>query len=165
MSKTSATRIRNGFALFLLIIGAILCLASLAADVVGLDLTPGFGILQMFLLLLGITCLTVAIFLYLYSLRPRDAPRSLQADIGIRLAATGLVLCYVAGLADLIRIGTHIMPNFERPYVGPLQLGGFLLGIITIMMGLALYHSSRGAHWRQSSSVLDLFNGRGESDE
>jgi hypothetical protein len=165
MSKTSTTRVRQAFTRILLLLGILLCVASLAADNLGLDLTPGFGVLQIFLLLLGITCLTVAVFLYLYSLRPRTAPRSLQADIGIRLSATGLVLTYVAGLADLIRIGTHVLPGFERPYVGPLQLAGFLLGIIIIVLGMALYHSSRGAHWRESSSVLGLFNGRGESDE
>jgi hypothetical protein len=168
MTKTSTARparVRNAFMLALFIIGILLCVASLAADELGLDLTPGFGVLQIFLLLLGITCLTAAIYLYLYSLRPGDAPRSLQADIGIRLSATGLVLAYVTGLADLIRIGTHIQPNFERPYVGPLQLAGFLLGIAAIILGMGLYHSSRGAHWRKSSSVLELFNGRGESEE
>jgi hypothetical protein len=168
MSNVTAarpTRVRNAFMLALLIIGILLCVASLAADNLGFDLTPGFGVLQMFLLLLGISCLTVAGYVYLYSLRSRDAPRSLQADIGIRLSATGLVLAYVAGLADLFRIGTHVMPNFERPYVGLLQLGGLLLGIVTIIAGMALYHSSRGSHLRESSSVLELFNGRNASGE
>jgi hypothetical protein len=165
MEKTRTTRIRNVFGLGLLITGILLCVASLAADTLGLDLTPGFGVLQMFLLLLGLTCLTGAVYLYLYSLRSRSAPRSLQADIGLRLSATGLVLAYVGGLADLIRIGTHVQPAFERPFVGPLQLAGFLLGVAIIVAGMVLYHSSRGAHRRESSSLVTLLNGRGESEE
>lgn len=140
-------------------VGLILSVLSLAADHLGLDLTPGFGMVQMFQLLVGITCLTLAIFLYISDLR-KDAPRSLQADIGIRLAATGLVFAYVSGLADVIRIGTHIAPSFERPYVGPLQLGGLVLSVIIIVAGALLYYTSRSTH--HTSSMEFLLNGNGE---
>ena len=76
--------------------------------------------------------------------------------IGIRLAATGLVFVYVTGLSDLIGIGTHIEPSFERPFVGPLQLGGLVLGVLSIIIGLLLYHTSRGS--RDSSSMEFLVN-------
>ncbi len=147
--------------LLLLVLGALLVVLSLGADALGLDLTPGFGIAQMFQLLIGLTCLTLAAFLYARSLRPRNGSSSLQADIGVRLAATGLVFAYVVGLADLIGIGTHVNPRFERPYVGPFQLGGMLLAVVTIIVGLALYHTSRGAG-REKSSMEFLVNGNGE---
>lgn len=144
------------FALILFLVGNVLTILSLAAEILGLDLTPGFGIVQMLQLLLGITFLTLAGFLHVASLRPAGAPRSLQADIGIRFAATGLVFAYVSGLSDLIGIGTHIQPNFERPYVGPLQLGGIVLGIIAITTGLLLYYTSRGT--RESSALQFLLH-------
>lgn len=144
------------FALGLFLIGNVLSILSLAAEILGLDLTPGFGIVQMIQLLLGITFLTFAGFLHVASLRPAGTPRSLQADIGIRFAATGLVFAYVSGLSDLIGIGTHIEPNFERPYVGPLQLGGIVLGIIAITTGLLLYYTSRGT--RETSSLEFLLH-------
>lgn len=147
--------------LLLLILGALLIVLSLGADALGIDLTPGFGIAQMFQLLVGLTCLTLAVFLYARSLRPTGAPRSLQADIGVRLAATGLVFAYVVGLADLIGIGTHVNPRFERPFVGPFQSGGLLLAVGMIVVGVVLYHTSRGAG-REKSSMEFLVNGNGE---
>ncbi|MDX1663243.1 MAG: hypothetical protein R3272_05575 [Candidatus Promineifilaceae bacterium] len=141
--------------LLLFLIGNVLAIVSLAAELFGLDLTPGFGIVQMFQLLLGLTFLTLAGFLHLLSLREPGSSRSLQADIGIRLAATGLVFAYVSGLADLLGIGTHPHASYPRPFVGPLQLGGLVLGILSITIGLLLFYTSRGS--RESSSLAFLF--------
>jgi hypothetical protein len=88
-------------------------------------------------------------------MRSPDTGRSLQADVGIRLAATGLVFAFISGFSDLIGIGTHITPEFERPYVGPLQLGGLIVGVLSITIGLILYYTSRGQ--RESSSLESLF--------
>ena len=153
----------NLVVLLLFLIGNVLTIVSLAAEILGLDLTPGFGIVQMFQLLLGITFLTLAGFLHIYRLRDPDTPRSLQADIGVRLALTGLVFAYVSGLSDLLGIGTHVNPRFERPYVGPLQLGGLVLGIVSITVGMLLYHTSRGS--RESSALEFLLAADAEAEE
>lgn len=154
-------KVRTGLILLLVALGILLVVLALGAEWLGLNLTPGFGIVQMFQLLVGITCLTLAVFVWVWGLRPLNAPQSLQADIGVRLTATGLVFAYVTGLADLIGIGTHIDPRFERPFVGPFQLGGISLAIIIIVAGLVLYHTSRGAG-REKSSMEFLVNGNGE---
>lgn len=156
MSKAQTARIQNISIFVLIFLGIILCIISLGAEMIGIDITPGFGIVQMVQLLLGITFLTLAGFTYLKQLRPDGTPRSLQADIGVRLAATGLVFAYVTGLSDLIGIGTHVEPSFERPFVGPLQLGGLGLGVLSIIIGLLLYYTSRGA--RDTSSMEFLVN-------
>lgn len=154
MNRDFVTRVEVILSLALFVLGLILSVIALSAELVGLDLTPGFGMVQMFQLLLGLTLLTIAGYLRIHSLRPPDAPRSLQADIGIRLGATGVVLAYVTGLADLIGIGTHVEPSFGRPYVGPLQMGGLILGALMIAAGLLLYYTSRGS--RESSSLESL---------
>lgn len=156
ISKTD--RLARNVTIILVVIGLLFVAFSLGAEFLGLDITPGFGMVQMFQLLLGITALTVAIFMHINALR-QETTRSLQADIGVRLAATGLVFAYVTGLSDLIRIGTHVEPQFERPFVGPLQLGGLALAVLVIVVGLALYYTSRGT--RQKSSMEFIVNGNG----
>ncbi|MCA9917671.1 MAG: hypothetical protein KC445_06950 [Anaerolineales bacterium] len=160
--KSSKTvRLRRNVTLSLFGIGIIFTVLSLGAEFLGLDITPGFGMVQMFQLLLGITALTAALFFYINAQR-QETDRSLQADIGVRLAATGLVFAYITGLSDLIRIGTHVEPKFERPFVGPLQLGGLALAVLVIIIGLALYYTSRGT--RSKSSMEFIVNGNGNGD-
>lgn len=156
--NSKSANLRRNVTLGLFGIGLILIILSLGAEFFGLDLTPGFGMVQMFQLLVGLTALTLSLFLYIKALR-QDTPRSLQADIGVRLAATGLVFSYVTGLSDLISIGTHVEPQFERPFVGPLQLGGLALAVLVILIGLVLYYTSRGT--RQKSSMEFIVNGNG----
>ena len=139
MSKERVAQVRISMTWLLYVVGGLLCLLALGAEVIGLDFTPGFGIVQILQLLIGVTALTLAVFATLRGLRGTEAPRSLQADIGVRLTATGLVFMYVSGLSDLIQIGTHVAPNFERPYIGPLQLGGLILGLVVIVAGMLLY--------------------------
>lgn len=162
MSREKVTQVRRAILWLLLAMGTLLLVLSLAADSLGLNLTPGFGVIQMVPLLLGITCFTLAAFITLQGRRPLNSPRSLQADVGIRLAATGLIFLYVSGLSDLIGIGTHNQPEFERPFVGPLQLGGMGLGLLSILIGLYLYHTSRGA--QESSSMEFLLHGNDHHD-
>ncbi len=154
MRKDLVTQLEVIFSLILAVLGMVLSLISLGAEIMGLDLTPGFGMVQMFQLLIGLTLLTIAGFLRIHSLRSADTPRSLQADVGIRMGATGLVFAYVSGVSDLIGIGTHVDPSFDRPFVGPIQLGGLLIGVLIITAGLLLYMTSRGS--RQTSSLESL---------
>lgn len=154
MNRDFVTQVEGILSIILFIIGLALSAIALGAELLGLDLTPGFGMVQMLQLLIGLTCLTFAGYLRIHSLRPADAPRSLQADIGIRLGATGLVFAFIAGWADLIGIGTHVNPEFTRPHVGPLQLGGLIVGLIMITIGLLLYYTSRGTRETSSLEVL-----------
>ena len=151
-------RVRRAVIAVLSVLGLLLTIGAVATELLGLDLTPGFGVLQTLAFLMGLTALTIAPYLFMAAGRPPDAPRSLQADIGVRLSLTGLVFCYVTGFADLIRIGTHVQPEFERPFIGPLQLGGFVVGLLILLAGVVLYYTSRGK--RQSSSMEFILNGK-----
>jgi len=153
-----AIRVRRAFMALLAVIGLLLVVVAAAVEFLGVDLTPGFGAVQTLVFLIGISALTFAIYLHMSAGRPPEAHSSLQAGIGLRLSLTGLVLCYVSGFADLIRIGTHVQPEFERPYIGPLQLGGLLVGLFILVAGMLLYYTSRGK--RASSSMEFLLNGK-----
>jgi hypothetical protein len=162
MNREMVTRLEVISSTILFILGLVLCAIALGAELLGLDLTPGFGMIQMVELLIGLTLLTVGGYLRVHSLRNKGAPRSLQADIGIRLGATGLTFAYVTGVADLIGIGTHVEPNFTRPFVGPLQLGGLIIGVLMITAGLLLYYTSRGT---RHASTLRWLLPEGRDDD
>ena len=162
MNREIVVRVERITSVIFFVLGLVSVGLALGAEVLGLDLTPGFGMVQMLQVLVGLTLLTMAGFLRIHSLRAADAPRSLQADIGVRLGATGLVFAYTLGWADLIGIGTHVNPDFERPFVGPLQLGGLILGMVMIMAGIVLYYTSRGT--RQTSALESLLP-NGSRDE
>lgn len=159
MKNGKSVQLRRLAMVGLLLLGGLLSVVALGAEFLGLDRTPGFGMLQTFQLLVGITFITVGVYIRLQDFR-RGAPRSLQADIGVRLSLTGLVFCYVAGLSDLLRIGTHVMPRFERPFVGPLQVGGMVLGLVVIVVGMVLYYTSSSPE--KSSSMEFIVNGNGK---
>jgi len=156
--SSKAARVRRAVIAVLSLLGVALVVTAAAVELFGLDLTPGFGVLQTLAFLAGVTALTIAIYLWMNASRPPDTPRSLQADIGLRLSLTALVFCYVAGFADLIRIGTHVQPEFERPFIGPLQLGGLVFGLVVLVSGMALFYTSRGK--RASSSMEFILNGK-----
>ncbi len=153
-----AIRVRRAVMALLSVIGLLLVVVAAAVELLGLDLTPGFGVVQTLVFLIGVSALTLAIYLYMSAGRPPEARSSLQAGIGMRLSLTGLVFCYVSGFADLIRLGTHIQPEFERPFIGPLQFGGLLVGMFILIAGMLLYYTSRGK--RASSSMEFLLNGK-----
>ncbi|MGB1251497.1 MAG: hypothetical protein ACPG8W_12835 [Candidatus Promineifilaceae bacterium] len=148
--QNGARRIRMIVTLILFGIGILLVGLSLSAELIGLNFTSGFGVVQMAELVAGLTFLTLSGFLRIQTLRQPESPRSLQADIGVRLAATGLVFCYVAGFSDILQIGTHCTAEIREtvvdciPVVGNWQLGGIVLGVISIAIGMALYFTSRG---------------------
>lgn len=162
VANSRVNRIRHAFIITLVVVGLLLVLISLLSDQLGIDRTPGFGMVQMFLLLIGLTALTTAVFTYLFS-QGEHMQRSLQADIGLRLAATGLTFAYVAGLADLLQIGTHPHPDFERPFVGWLQVTGIGVGLFSIVIGIFLFYTSR--RLQGASSMEFIINGNGRSTE
>ncbi len=103
----------------------------------GLDITPDIGIVQIGVLLAGITFMTLGGYVYMYATRHRAQPRRLREDIGVRLIATGLVIAYATGFADVLGIGSHF--GAERPLFGPLQAWGVALGVLVIIVGVFIY--------------------------
>lgn len=106
--------------------------------IIRLDLTPGFGALQILVFLLGIGLMALGGYIYVYATRQRERQRRLRHEVGVRLLATGYVLCVVSAIADLIGIGSHNLPD-TTPYFGLAQSGGVLLGVVVMIFGLFLY--------------------------
>lgn len=122
-----------------IVFGFFVFLIGIFPSLINLDITPGIGIFQVFVGLVGITFMTLGAYLYTYATRHRALPGRLREGIGLRLIATGLVLAYVSGLADVLGIGSHAATPVTRPYFGEWQAGGVTLGVLIIASGILLY--------------------------
>jgi len=70
-------------------------------------------------------------------------PRRLREDVGVRLMATGLVVAWACGFADVLGFGSHF--GAEQPLFGVLQAAGVALGVGITVFGIFLYSMhSRG---------------------
>jgi hypothetical protein len=118
--------------------GLVMVGFSAGADYLGLDITPGIGLFQITGILLGITLITVAAF-FLVKSHQTIRKLSLVSDVGMRMGLTGLLACYVSGMADILGVGTHRSVRFDRPFFGPLQLIGFSIGLFAIIAGLLMF--------------------------
>jgi hypothetical protein len=121
------------------VFGFFVFFVGLFPQIINFDITPGIGILQVFIALIGITAMTLGAYLYTYATRHRALPRRLREEIGLRLMATGLVIAYAAGLADVLGIGSHPATPLTRPFLGEWQATGVALGVFTIAAGVVLF--------------------------
>jgi hypothetical protein len=126
------------FGVALIVAGFFIFVIGIFPDIIRLNITSGFGVLQIITFLFGIGLMTLGGYVYTYATRRRDRERRLRHEVGVRLIATGYVLCIVSAIADVIGIGSHNIPE-GAPYFGLWQSGGVLLGVLVIVFGLFLY--------------------------
>lgn len=124
-------------ALVLVAAGFVIFIIGLFPGLLDLDATPGIGLLQIGVFLVGLTLMTLGSYIYLYATRHRGQPTRLRQDIGVRLMATGVIIAYASGFADVLGIGSQY--GAERPLLGPMQAAGVALSILIIVFGMFLY--------------------------
>jgi hypothetical protein len=127
-------RIRLG--LIVLFAGLIIFVLGVNPAVFGLDRSLVFGFVQITVFLSGLALICIGGYIVLNVLW-NGRQKSIIADIGIRLVATGYVIAVSSGLADLIGLGSHPFPNI--PSFGGVQIIGVLLGEATIALGFLLF--------------------------
>ncbi len=128
-----ATRLRSSLALTL--IGLFVFTVGAKPNWFGWDRSPVVGFVQIsvFLVGLGIICLGGYVgMLALWN----GGPRTILADIGMRLVGTGFVISVFSGMADVFGMGSQPLPGV--PYFGPWQATGVLIGQIVIAVGFLL---------------------------
>jgi hypothetical protein len=125
------------FGVATVVTGFFIFMIGVYPGLIRLDMTPGIGLVQIGTFLLGITVMTLGAYIYAYATRHRALPGTLREGIGLRLMATGLVISYVTGFADVLGIGSHY--GDQRPLFGLLQASGVALGVFVIVAGIFLY--------------------------
>lgn len=119
---------------FLLLLGVFLIVLGLEPDLFNLDRSPVVGFVQLAVFLVGLAF--VCLGGYVGFAVPRGEERTIAADIGLRLVATGYVIAFVSGMADVLGFGTETFP--EVPSFGILQQTGVIVGEIVIALGFLL---------------------------
>ena len=101
----------------------------------GMDRSPIVGFVQIIVFILGLAIICVGGYVGINALWG-DGERSIAADIGFRLVATGYVLSFFTGMADLFGMGTQPLPGV--PFFGPLQSIGVEIGQGLIFFGFLI---------------------------
>ena len=129
----SRTRVR--FGLIVIVLGFFIFIVGVKPAWFGWDNSPTVGFVQVSILLVGLGILCLGGYMGLLALW-KGRERTIAADIGMRLVATGYVVSVFAGMADLFGMGTQVTP--EGPFFGPLQSRGIVIGQVFIAVGFLL---------------------------
>jgi len=128
-------RLRTRISLAVTLLGALIFLLGAKPDWFGLDRSPVVGFAQIAVFLIGLAVICLGGYIGLAALW-NGRERSIAADIGLRLIATGYVVAVFAGMADVFGMGTQLLPRI--PYFGPLQAIGVSIGQMVIALGFVL---------------------------
>ncbi len=137
-SRISHLRIR--FNLIMIFFGFFVLTVGAKPGWYGWDRSPVVGFIQISVFLVGLAIICIGGYSGLIALWGKE-PRSIVADIGMRLVGTGYVVSVFTGMADVFGMGSHLPPI--RPYFGPWQAGGVLIGQVVIAIGFLMmipYH-------------------------
>jgi len=126
-------RLRIGLAF--VILGLLVFTLGVDPGLFGLDRSPIVGFVQISVFLIGLAIICLGGYLVLNALWI-GLEKTIAADIGYRLVATGYVIAVVSGMADVFGFGSQPFPFI--PYFGPYQATGVMFGQIMIISGFLL---------------------------
>jgi hypothetical protein len=115
--------------------GFFIFLLGARPSLFGQDRSPVIGFVQIAVFLIGLAFICVGGYLSLNAFW-NNHPRSLGADIGLRLVSTGYVVAVFAGMADIFGFGSHLQARLA--YFGPWQARGVQIGEAIIAVGFLL---------------------------
>jgi hypothetical protein len=136
------TRPRNGISrrrvrlgLLITLSGLIVYLIGAAPEMFALNRSPPVGFIQISVFLIGLAIMCIGGYITLSHLWI-GLEKSIAADVGLRLVATGYMIAVASGGADLFGLGTHTFPLI--PYFGAWQAFGVLVGESVITAGFLI---------------------------
>ncbi|MBN1667409.1 MAG: hypothetical protein JW862_09980 [Anaerolineales bacterium] len=133
--KQTGMRRRTSIGLGLTIFGFVVFLLGAEPSFFNLDRSPVIGFLQIAVFLIGLAIICIGGFISLSSLW-NGHQKTIAADIGLRLVATGYVIAVTSGMADVFGFGNQPWPLI--PYFGPWQAAGVMVGELVIALGFLL---------------------------
>jgi hypothetical protein len=129
----TADRVR--FGLFITLFGLIIFIIGAKPEWFGLDRSPVVGFVQICIFLIGLAIICLGGYIGLAALWGVNE-KSIGADIGLRLIATGYVISVFTGMADIF--GMTVQANPRIPFFGPWQQAGVEIGMAVVAIGMLL---------------------------
>ena len=129
------SKVRIRFGLFVTALGTVVFILGTKPEWFNLDRSPVVGFVQIAVFLSGLGLICLGGYICLIALWGRQE-RSIPADIGLRLVATGYVISVFTGMADVFGMGTQPLPKV--PFFGPWQAVGVQIGEMVIIIGFLL---------------------------
>ncbi|MBV6396896.1 MAG: hypothetical protein HFACDABA_02498 [Anaerolineales bacterium] len=133
LETPSRARVRVG--LLLTLLGFFIFIIGAKPAWLGWDTSPTVGFIQIAVFIVGLGIICLGGYLGLLALW-KGSTRTIAADIGMRLVATGYVISVFAGMADVFGMGTTELG--EAPFFGPLQARGVVIGQSIVAIGFLL---------------------------
>ncbi len=127
----SYPRIRIQLGLTLSFFGFTVLIFGLKPEVFGLSTSLSVGFAQILTFLVGLGVLIWGATIVLSAFWPKGG-QSLLADFGLRVIATGYMICVFTGLADAFGFGTNPLPDV---FMGGLQRRGVIIGMAVVLIG------------------------------
>jgi hypothetical protein len=137
--RKSNIRFRIRLGLILLILGMVVFALGADPAIFGLDRSSVTGFIQITVFLIGLALICIGGYIAINTLWNGEQ-KSILADIGIRIVATGYVIAVSSALADIFGLGSHPFPNI--PSFGGVQILGVVLGQVSIILGFILFSPS-----------------------
>lgn len=132
-SQGAPTRLRAG--LIATVVGLFVFTVGAKPNYFGWDRSPVVGFVQIAVFLIGLAIICLGGYVGLLGLW-KGRPRSIVADIGVRVVGTGYVIAFFSGLADIFGMGSQPPPGV--PYFGPWQATGVVIGEVVIAAGFLM---------------------------
>lgn len=131
----TARRYRIRIGLGFVILGLLIFILGIDPQMFNLDRSPVVGFVQIAVFLIGLAMICLGGYVVLNTLWNGNE-KTIAADIGYRLVATGYVIAVASGMADVFGFGNQPFPQI--PYFGPWQAIGVMVGEIIITLGFLL---------------------------
>jgi hypothetical protein len=128
------------FGILVATLGIVLCLIGLFPGVTGVEPKSGIGILQIMIVLFGMSLLILGEMIFVKIGFYPNISSNLAQRIAIRLSMTGLLLATAVGLSDVLGYGSNPPAGPEQfPILGVYQAGGLVLGFIIASCGVLMF--------------------------
>ncbi|MGC1376243.1 MAG: hypothetical protein WA821_08475 [Anaerolineales bacterium] len=134
-SRTLPTSDSIRLGLIVTFLGLVIFVVGAKPEWFGLDHSPVIGFAQVCVFIIGLAVICLGGYIGLTGIWGGEE-KSIAADIGLRLVATGYVISAYSGMADVF--GMSIRDNPRLPFFGPWQQTGVEIGMVVIVLGMLM---------------------------